>query len=600
MPSVEKISSNQIQLYSSESINILTNHLTNTYLNKILLSLLPEHRLHLLTLVSFYIKLQQKTEFTDLELEFLMKGTNNNAANINVTLSDFGIIKTQCPSWISKDTLADLQAMSLLQGDLDHFICAIFDNEPDWKRWYLNPFTEELPKVEIDLEKSTTKSEWIDLNSFRALIVHKVLRPDTYTTALSLYVNKTLHLELQQPSWEFIFANPTYKTIIINCGTRDSIHQCLVYNVHGTFHQANKLIGGNQPTVDLDCTLATISEIQTALKQVSTGFVLLRNVHVATPEMVTIIQHTCEENDQSQDLKYRLIITKDFTFRLPTSILSSSCLQIAYDVIEAITSKSTLNTSDIKDENIIYKNVSTCLSLLKTHQTIVNILANLPPNSTQLVYFTCLTLGLLQSRQCLAASGLRNSQPWNLSCLIHCLNEIHNFNHKITSFSDHLTKTVFANYLQDPLDQDYVRQLLDTLTANNHQILVNSVKIKVPGQSLPPGDLLEWFCKEACETGQVSIQILQLHEKDLMYANLIRSENFMETLQQLWDTNDTSNPKLDTEISQDWLHFALQMCRDRLPPLLPAITQPFAQQFAPNTSISFALYQVNFIVNHIS
>jgi len=101
-----------------------------------------------------------------------------------------------------------------------------------------------------------------------------------------------------------------------------------------------------------------------------------------------------------------------------------------------------------------------------------------------------------------------------------------------------MLKVVFVNYLQDPLDQDYVRQLLATLTANNHQILVNSVKIKIPGQSVQPGQLLDWFCTEACESGQMPSQILQLHEKELMYANLIRSEEFIETLQQLWDTSD--------------------------------------------------------------
>ena len=73
VPSTENISSNQIQLYSSENIAVLTKHLTNTYINKVMVTLLPEHRLYLLTMICFYIKLQQKTEFSDLELEFLMK-----------------------------------------------------------------------------------------------------------------------------------------------------------------------------------------------------------------------------------------------------------------------------------------------------------------------------------------------------------------------------------------------------------------------------------------------------------------------------------------------------------------------------------------------
>ena len=74
VPATELISSNEIQLYSTESIELLTVELTNTFINKIMISLLPEHRLYLLTLICFYIKLQQKTDFTDLELEFLMRG----------------------------------------------------------------------------------------------------------------------------------------------------------------------------------------------------------------------------------------------------------------------------------------------------------------------------------------------------------------------------------------------------------------------------------------------------------------------------------------------------------------------------------------------
>ncbi len=74
VPSTDVISSNEIHLYSAENMEILTNHLTNDFINKIMISLLPEHRLYLLTLICFYVKLQQKTDFSDLELEFLMRG----------------------------------------------------------------------------------------------------------------------------------------------------------------------------------------------------------------------------------------------------------------------------------------------------------------------------------------------------------------------------------------------------------------------------------------------------------------------------------------------------------------------------------------------
>jgi len=210
-------------------------------------------------------------------------------------------------------------------------------------------------------------------------------------------------------------------------------------------------------------------------------------VHAASPEAIAPIQQACEENTRSQELKYRLVLTKQFSFGLPASILSDSCLQIADDVLENVLSGSTLTTCPIDDDTLVFKNISAWLGLLKNSQSIEALLTDLP---TQLVYFTCLTLGLLQSRQCLAVSGLRTSQPWTSACLRHCLNAIRSFSDKTSnSFAEHMLKVVFVNYLQDPLDQDYVRQLLATLTANNHQIL-------------------------------------------------IRSEEFIETLQQLWDTSD--------------------------------------------------------------
>lgn len=154
VPSTKDISSNEIQLYSTENIEILTKHLTNTFINKIMISLLPEHRLYLLALICFYIKLQEKNEFSDLELEFLMRKKHSN--NINILLSDFNISKaSKVPQWLSKDSLDDLMAMSLLQGDLDHFIIGFISNEKDWQKWYTDPVNEQMPKIEMETEKSS-------------------------------------------------------------------------------------------------------------------------------------------------------------------------------------------------------------------------------------------------------------------------------------------------------------------------------------------------------------------------------------------------------------------------------------------------------------
>jgi hypothetical protein len=116
---------------------------------------LPEHRLYLLTLICFYIKSEEKLNFSDLELEFLMRGKYN--SNINIALADFGVPKsTQVPGWIPPDNWNDLMAMSLLQGDLDHFVVALVSSQKDWKKWFDQPFTTPMPKIEMEIEKTNS------------------------------------------------------------------------------------------------------------------------------------------------------------------------------------------------------------------------------------------------------------------------------------------------------------------------------------------------------------------------------------------------------------------------------------------------------------
>lgn len=110
----------------------------------------------MLTLICFYIKSEEKTDFTDLELEFLMRGKYN--SNINITLADFGVPKnTPVPNWIPKDNWNDLLAMSLLQGELDHFVVAIVSSEKEWKAWAERPLTTPFPKIEMEIEKTGSK-----------------------------------------------------------------------------------------------------------------------------------------------------------------------------------------------------------------------------------------------------------------------------------------------------------------------------------------------------------------------------------------------------------------------------------------------------------
>ena len=156
VPSTEGIVSKAIKTFTSENIEALIKHLTNKFLNNMMVSLLPEHRLYFLALVCFYIKLQDKSDFSDIELEFLMRSKYN--SNISVTLADFGVPKkATIPSWIPKDSWTDLLSLSLLQGDMDHFVVAVVSAEKDWKEWYHNPFNTEMPRIEVESETSSSK-----------------------------------------------------------------------------------------------------------------------------------------------------------------------------------------------------------------------------------------------------------------------------------------------------------------------------------------------------------------------------------------------------------------------------------------------------------
>jgi hypothetical protein len=153
-PSLGDLETKEILVYSNVDYENLTKYLTNSFLNSIIVSILPEHRLYLLTLICFYIKSEEKSDFTDLELEFLMRGKYN--SNINISLSDFGVPeKTPIPKWIPKDNWNDLLAMSLLQGELDHFAIAIVSAEKEWREWYESPFKNPFPKIEMEVDKNS-------------------------------------------------------------------------------------------------------------------------------------------------------------------------------------------------------------------------------------------------------------------------------------------------------------------------------------------------------------------------------------------------------------------------------------------------------------
>ena len=89
-----------------------------------------------------------------------MKISGNSDEDINIQLSDFGIAKdTQVPNWIPKDNWSDLLALSLLQGEMDHFVVAIISDDNKWRKWYMNPLKEDVPKVEMESDNMSNYLE---------------------------------------------------------------------------------------------------------------------------------------------------------------------------------------------------------------------------------------------------------------------------------------------------------------------------------------------------------------------------------------------------------------------------------------------------------
>jgi hypothetical protein len=292
IPQTEDVIANKLNTYTNESIAELIDILTNSYLNIILMSLLPEHRLYLLTLVCFYIKLQERSEFSEMELEFLMLGKLN--SNMMVTLADFGFgDKKKPPKWIPTDNFNDLMAMSLLQGDLDHFVVAFLTREKDWHHWYDDPLKIPMPSIEME-DENTGKKETVELNEFKKLMLLKVLRPDVYTIFLDEYVNKELHIRTEEPKWRFIFQNQIFKSVVINMGSKSNIsNTSSMSRIHKNLFQIAK--SNDIKIASLNCNYISLTELRLIVKEVTEGFVLMKNVHLASKDILDFIKALCDK-----------------------------------------------------------------------------------------------------------------------------------------------------------------------------------------------------------------------------------------------------------------------------------------------------------------
>ncbi|RNA04920.1 dynein beta ciliary-like, partial [Brachionus plicatilis] len=602
IPSTEKIIDKTISNYKPEDIELLTKHLTVTFLNNIIISLLPEHRLYLLTLICFYIKSEEKADFSDMELEFLMRGKYN--SNINITLHDFGVPQTtKVPNWIPKDNWNDLLAMSLIPGDLDHFVIAIVSSEKEWKNWFQSPLTASFPKVEMEIENSS-KTETIELNEFRKLILYKVLRPDTYIIVLSEYVNKSLEFSPKEIDFNFVFQNEIFKSIIINMGSKSNIsNTSSMSRIHKNLFKIVKQY--NQTLTALNCNFLSLSELRVAVKNVKDGFVLLKNIHLASKDSIDFIKSLCNSfnTDNEKKPSWRLIMTKVFDHDLPFAITNQS-LQVSFDVIDILAHNSieknkklTLDTCLIRPETVIFNAVQHSLNLANNEE-ISAFIQNFPSDRKFLGFVICLIQGLLQSRQSLTCSGIQKFIPWGLSSLLQIFVSIKQFDtNDLEKLPQHLIKNVYSNYIDDEMDRNYVFDLLKLLinSAKSENISLNGVKIPMPDPTISINEYPNWL-EEKIPDRKIDSKVLQLHNELIKFYNTIRAENFIENLEQLWETNSSNVPKLNEELDQDCLYYSIKLCNEKLPPLLPKLDKS-ELKFDPSNSVAFAIFKEYNIFN---
>lgn len=136
------------------------------------------------------------------------------------------------------------------------------------------------------------------------------------------------------------------------------------------------------------------------------------------------------------------------------------------------------------------------------------------------------------------------------------------------------------------MDRDYLATLLRTLFSyKDDKVAINGIGFPVPNTAVPPSDYANWL-EEKIPSRTVDSRILQLHKSQIIHYNTIRAEDFIYNLERLWESNPATEVRLSVEIEPDWLYYAIKLCYDKLPPLLPE----FDNLFKPENSTVYAIY----------
>jgi hypothetical protein len=147
----------------------------------------------------------------------------------------------------------------------------------------------------------------VELNDFRKLIIHKVLRPDSYVVFLNEYVNKSLELELDEPAVGFVFQNPLFKSVIINMGSKSNMSlTSSMSRIHKNLFQIGKNHG--LKIIALNCNFLTLSELRLVIKDAQDELVLLKNVHLASKDILDYVKVVCNSLNSELKRSYSVLV----------------------------------------------------------------------------------------------------------------------------------------------------------------------------------------------------------------------------------------------------------------------------------------------------
>ena len=126
---------------------------------------------------------------------------------------------------------------------------------------------------------------------------------------LNNYVNKSLELKVEEPTWEKVFLNPLFKSFIINLGSQaNSTSMSSMSRIHKNLIIAAKQ--KNQTLKILNCNYLSLSELRVEAKSVSSGYLMLKNVHLASNDVIGYIKTLCEILNSNILLLYYYFIFK--------------------------------------------------------------------------------------------------------------------------------------------------------------------------------------------------------------------------------------------------------------------------------------------------